>query len=85
MSTTPADIPALEGRGFATQHAIKTLRPNPNLPPHLRHIAELTFNLAVHLLDDLADGPELSSGLRKLREAKDCFILQALDDGGALG
>lgn len=78
-----ADNPAAD-RHPGTQHMMKTLQPNPNLPTTLRHIAEVIYNTAVHLLDDLDDGPELIAGLRKLREAKDCFVLQALDDNRAL-
>lgn len=78
------EIDIAADRHPGTRHLMKTLRPNPNLPDSLRHIAELTWNLAVHLLEDLDDGPELTAGLRKLREAKDCFVLQALDDARAL-
>jgi hypothetical protein len=34
--------------------------------------------LAQEMVDSLADGPELTAGLRKLKEAKDCFVIQAL-------
>ncbi len=37
--------------------------------------------LAATMIHDLADGPELSAGLRKLLEAKDCFVRQALVEG----
>lgn len=29
---------------------------------------------------NLSDGPELTAGLRKLLEAKDCFVRQAIKD-----
>jgi hypothetical protein len=32
------------------------------------------------LADQLADGPELSAGLRKLVEAKDCLVRQRVVD-----
>lgn len=51
---------------------------NPNLPPHLAHIAEQCSDLATAMLDQLTDGPELTAGLRKLLEAKDCFVRAAL-------
>jgi hypothetical protein len=40
-----------------------------------RHCAEL----AEGLLLTIPDGPELTAGLRKLLEAKDCFVRAALD------
>lgn len=36
-------------------------------------------DLAQELVAVLPDGPELSAGLRKLLEAKDCFVRAALD------
>jgi hypothetical protein len=30
------------------------------------------------MISELPDGPELTAGLRKLLEAKDCFVRQAL-------
>lgn len=35
-------------------------------------------DLAYSLVRDLPDGPELTAGLRKLLEAKDCFVRQAV-------
>jgi hypothetical protein len=35
--------------------------------------------LAEQMVRDLPDGPELSAGLRKLLEAKDCFVRAGLD------
>ena len=64
----------------SVQHVADLLDPNPNLTRPLRHIADLCANLRDHLLDELEDGPELSAGLRKLMEAKDCFVRQALLD-----
>ena len=36
-------------------------------------------DLAEDMIDTLPDGPELTAGLRKLLEAKDCFVRAALD------
>ncbi len=36
-------------------------------------------DLAARMIGDLPDGPELTTGLRKLLEAKDCFVRAALD------
>ncbi|HEY3691263.1 MAG TPA: hypothetical protein VGL46_13305 [Pseudonocardiaceae bacterium] len=51
-----------------------------HLPEHLQQISEPFHNLATNLLYLLADGPELSAGLRKLVEAKDCAVRQAVID-----
>lgn len=49
-----------------------------HLPEHLQAVAEPCARLAYRTVDALPDGPELSAGLRKLLEAKDCFVRQAL-------
>jgi hypothetical protein len=50
-----------------------------HLPPHLRTTSRECHMLAHAMVDRLPDGPELTSGLRKLLEAKDCFVRAALD------
>lgn len=49
-----------------------------HLPEHLRTISEACHDLACEMVTRLPDGPELSTGLRKLLEAKDCFVRAAL-------
>lgn len=49
-----------------------------HLPPALRDVSEPFHHLAHHLADALTAGPELSAGLRKLLEAKDCAVRAAL-------
>ena len=68
-------------RHASVQHVADLLEPNPNLPAHLRRISFMCASLRNELLDALQDGPELTAGLRKLLEAKDCFVRQALIDG----
>lgn len=51
-----------------------------HLPPHLRTISKRCHDLAVDMLVDLPDSPELTAGLRKLLEAKDCFVRAAVDN-----
>ena len=51
---------------------------------HLRHPAtkiasQATGDLARLMNDFLPNGPEKSAGLRKLLEAKDCFVRSALE------
>lgn len=52
-----------------------------HLPEHLRLISQPCAVLAQDMVAHLPDGPELSAGLRKLLEAKDCFVRAALAEG----
>lgn len=49
-----------------------------HLPPHLQVVSRACGELAQAMVVELPDGPELTTGLRKLLEAKDCFV-RALD------
>jgi hypothetical protein len=49
-----------------------------HLPEHLQPISGAVGQLADDLVSRLPDGPELTTGLRKLLEAKDCFVRAAL-------
>lgn len=55
-------------RHFAFQH----------LPAELQAISE-PFHALAHDLAGKLSGPELTAGLRKLLEAKDCMVRAALD------
>jgi hypothetical protein len=44
----------------------------------MQTISMYSYHLAEAMIRDLPDGPELSAGLRKLLEAKDCFVRAAL-------
>lgn len=50
-----------------------------HLPPHLQAVSAPCGDLAAAMAAVLPDGPELTAGLRKLLEAKDCFVRAALD------
>ena len=50
-----------------------------HLPASLRSISLASQELAFEMADRLPDGPELTAGLRKLLEAKDCFVRAAVD------
>lgn len=50
-----------------------------HLPPHLQEVSKPFYELAHKMEDTLPDGPEKSAGMRKLLEAKDCFVRTALD------
>lgn len=49
-----------------------------HLPEHLQDISAPCAALAKMMLHTLPDGPELTVGLRKLLEAKDAFVRQAV-------
>lgn len=69
---------ALSGRHPGTQQIGRWFRYH-----HLRHglARDLSANcsqLAQYMVESLPDGPELTAGLRKLLEAKDCFVRAGL-------
>lgn len=66
-----------EPRHPATQHLLRFFE-FEHLPPHLQTTSRRCHQLAHAMVADLADGPELTAGLRKLLEAKDCFVRAAL-------
>lgn len=68
-----------DGRHPSSLHMMTMLRPNPNLPEPQLDIANEIWALAYGLLNNIKDSPELTAGLRKLLEAKDCFIRASLD------
>lgn len=49
-----------------------------HLPEGLQAISKPLFDLALLYDSSLPNGPEKSAGLRKLLEAKDCFVRAAL-------
>jgi hypothetical protein len=49
-----------------------------HLPPFLQAVSSPCHDLAFDMATTLPDGPELTAGLRKLLEAKDAFVRQAL-------
>jgi len=46
----------------------------------MQTISMYSYHLAEAMIRELPDGPELTTGLRKLLEAKDCFVRAALPD-----
>ena len=50
-----------------------------HLPAKLQSVSQPIGDLALKLEKLLPDGPEKSAGMRKLLEAKDCFVRAALD------
>lgn len=45
-----------------------------HLPPHLQEVSAPIASLAMIMDHELPESPEKSAGMRKLLEAKDCFV-----------
>lgn len=54
-----------------------------HLPEDLQAVSSGCSVLAHEMARTLPDGPELTAGLRKLLEAKDCFVRAAVEARGA--
>lgn len=50
-----------------------------HLPEDLQNVSKEFATLAVRMLSIIPDGPELTAGLRKLLEAKDCMVRAHID------
>ena len=50
-----------------------------HLPDRLQKVSKPLGEMARDMDANLPDGPEKSAGLRKMLEAKDCFVRAALD------
>lgn len=50
-----------------------------HLPPHLQKVSKPIGDLARQMDADLPESDEKQAGLRKLLEAKDCFVRAALE------
>jgi uncharacterized phage infection (PIP) family protein YhgE len=62
----------------SVQHLVDLLKVNENLPEGLKTISQRFTNLRDDLLNDVKeDTPEVAAGLRKILEAKDCFVRAA--------
>lgn len=68
----------LVGRHPGTVHVARYFA-YAHLPTHLQGFSQPFYQDALVMIRDLPDGPELTAGLRKLLEAKDCFVRAALD------
>lgn len=68
----------LEGRHPGTVHVARYFE-YAHLPAHLQAVSLPFGDLAEQMIAMLPDGPELTAGLRKLLEAKDCCVRAAVD------
>lgn len=74
----------VQGRHPSTQH-FAALFGYRHLPLPLQHVSKVFHDAAVLMIQMCGDGPELSAGLRKLLEAKDCGIRQRVIDDNPTG
>jgi hypothetical protein len=79
-------VTAFADRHPGVQH-FEPLFATDHLPPHLAEISAQFRDVAESMLEHLpVDGQELTTGLRKLLEAKDCFVRHTVltrQDGAA--
>lgn len=76
--TREAFAAAVEGRHPGTV-AIMRYFAWSHLPERLQVISAPIGLIALEMVRELTDSPELVAGLRKLLEAKDCLVRAALD------
>lgn len=62
-----------QGRHPSVKH-FEPLFAYAHLPAHLQPISKACSDMAASMVESVPDSPELSAGLRKLLEAKDCFV-----------
>ena len=67
----------LSARHSSTQQIMQYFA-STHVPANLQGISAACCTLAEQMCASLSDGPELTVGLRKLLEAKDCFVRAAL-------
>lgn len=72
---------ALSGRHPATQSILRFFDYGHLPAGGPRAVSAHCAGMAIEMAETLNDGPELTAGLRKLLEAKDCFVRQAIVDG----
>ena len=53
-----------------------------HLPLHLQPVSRHCANLAVYIDESIPEGAEKTAGLRKLLEAKDCFVRAKMEGEG---
>lgn len=72
------EIQATNLKGRAPNHIMKFFDYS-HLPDKLKEISGPICQLAYQMNEKLPDGPEKTTGLRKLLEAKDCFVRASLE------
>ena len=67
-----------KGRHPDTTHLIKLFAWS-HLPENLQDVGYPIGGIAFSMVSRMPDGPELFAGLRKLLEARDCFVRAEVD------
>lgn len=62
------------GRHPSTVHIARMFNPESISREDMRAISQQCHDHAAAMIEALPDGPELTAGLRKLLEAKDCLV-----------
>lgn len=70
--------PDWSDRHASTQHIMGFFAYDHLRPGLMRTTSMMCAEFAEEIARQLPDGPELSAGMRKLLEAKDCFVRAAL-------
>lgn len=70
----------VDGRHSSTRHFAPLFSYEHLREGKMRGVSQYCAMVAQEMIADLPDGPELTAGLRKLLEAKDCFVRAALLD-----
>lgn len=73
-----------DDRHESTKHLVGFMSGGDHLPESVKDVWLMNEEYVSRLLQALPDGIEFSAGLRKLLEAKDCFIRHALKSRGVL-
>ena len=73
----PVNVPVAQDRHPSTLRLLSYFAYS-HLPTELQTVSYGCCELAYSMVEKLPDGPELTVGLRKLLEAKDCFVRAAL-------
>lgn len=68
----------LDGRHLSVR-SIMPFFDYQHLPAPLQVVSAEVYSVAHGMVAFLPDGPELTAGLRKLLEAKDCFVRAAVE------
>ena len=74
--------PLLTAHRHPATHQVARWFDYAHLGAPARDISGHCANLAAAMIGELPDSPELTAGLRKLLEAKDCFVLAAIEAEG---
>lgn len=79
MTGTKQDIMYFTAERMASTWEVAQFFAYDQLGEDVQGISRACHDLAMQMIEWLPDSPELTVGLRKLLEAKDCFVRAGLD------